>query len=308
MSKPDASLGELRREIDEIDDALHDLIMRRTAVVERVGETKRLSAGATSGQPVSPASPAPQSHLPGREAEIARRLIERHQGAFPKPALLRMWREMIAALSSLQAPLAVAVYLPPERPGYWDIARDHYGSQTPMTAHASAMQVLRALNAGNATVGVLPLPEQDDPDPWWRALIGADPGLPRIVARLPFAAAGNHRGDPLEALAIGFARLEPTGNDRSLIAVETLREVSRSAFKGALAPHGLDALSILTWRDPVHAGSWLNLIEIDGFTDAEDARFGALKEDVAGVVRHVTRLGGYPVPFSAAELGRAAKP
>jgi chorismate mutase / prephenate dehydratase len=303
MANPDAILGELRREIDEIDSALHDLIMRRTAIVERVGEVKRGASGAPADRA---AQPNPRGHLPGREAEILRRLAERHRGAFPKPALLRIWRELISALSVLQSPMAIAVYLPPDRPGYWDIARDHYGSQTPMTAHASPMQVLRALNAGTATVGILPLPQQDDPDPWWRALIGADNGLPRILARLPFGGAGNHRGESLEALAIGFAPLEPTGHDRTLLAVETMREVSRSAFKNALAPHGLEPLSSLTWRDPAHPDAWFNLIEIDGFAEGGDGRFAALCEELPDVVRHVTRLGGYPVPFNAAELSRAA--
>src|SRR5262249_42769292 len=168
------------------------------------------------------------------------------------------------------------------------------------------LQVLRALNAGSATVGVLPLPQQDDLDPWWRALIGADNGLPRILARLPFGGAGNHRGEPLEALSIGFAPLEPTGNDRTLLVVETLREVSRSAFKSALAPYGLDPLSILSWRDPANPDAWLNLIEIDGFAEGDDRRFIALCEDLPDVVRHVTRLGGYPVPFNANDLARAA--
>ena len=39
------SLDELRREIDRIDDAIHDLLMERTAVVEEVGQAKALMGG-----------------------------------------------------------------------------------------------------------------------------------------------------------------------------------------------------------------------------------------------------------------------
>ena len=41
MSASPPSLEELRREIDEIDDAIHDLLMRRAQVVEQVGIAKR---------------------------------------------------------------------------------------------------------------------------------------------------------------------------------------------------------------------------------------------------------------------------
>ena len=40
----DLSLDDLRREIDEIDDQLHDLLMRRTEIVGRVGAVKRLES------------------------------------------------------------------------------------------------------------------------------------------------------------------------------------------------------------------------------------------------------------------------
>ena len=38
-SKP--TLDDLRRQIDAIDDQMHDLIMRRTEVVEAIGKEKR---------------------------------------------------------------------------------------------------------------------------------------------------------------------------------------------------------------------------------------------------------------------------
>ena len=82
MSASPPSLEELRREIDEIDDAIHDLLMRRAQVVEQIGIAKR---------------PDNQIFRPGREAIILRRLAARHTGAFPIAVVVRIWREMIAA-------------------------------------------------------------------------------------------------------------------------------------------------------------------------------------------------------------------
>src|SRR6185437_15050923 len=116
MSNP--NLDDLRRRIDEIDDRLHDLLMQRTEVVEAVAASKRLDE-----------APALR---PGREAAIVRRLVARHAGHFPPGALVRMWREMFSAMVGLQTGFAVAVYVGEAGNGYWDLARDHFGSHSAM--------------------------------------------------------------------------------------------------------------------------------------------------------------------------------
>jgi chorismate mutase / prephenate dehydratase len=293
MSAAQNPLSELRHRIDEIDTALHDLIMRRTEIVQEIAAVKGASNGASF-------------HLPGREAEVLRRLIRRHQGAFPKPALVRIWRELISALIRLQGPFAVAVYAPDERLIYWDLARDHYGGLTPIMGHASTGQVVRAVTEGSASIGVLPVPEQDDPDPWWRALVGNDPKLPRVVARLPFGA-GNQRGEPREALAIALLTSESTGHDRSLLVIETLREISRSALKATLTGLGFEPVLLQAWREPSGSDRRLYLIEIAGYSVPEDPRLPRLVEEHREDVSQVWRIGGYAVPLTADELGLAKR-
>ena len=86
MSETIKPLDDLRREIDEIDSALHDLIMRRTRVVAQVAAAKGESNAA--------------NFIPGREVWVLRRLLARHEGAFPRHALVRIWREMISAFAA----------------------------------------------------------------------------------------------------------------------------------------------------------------------------------------------------------------
>ena len=93
MSETPKSLEDLRRDIDAVDDAIHDLIMRRTALVHAVRATK------SDGLALRP----------GREAVILRRLLARHRGAFPRPVLVRIWRELMGAMVRLQGPFSVAV-------------------------------------------------------------------------------------------------------------------------------------------------------------------------------------------------------
>src|SRR6476661_3448239 len=140
MSDTPSDLEQLRRRIDEIDDRLQDLLIERTDIVSRVGAHKRGSGGVAA-------------HQPAREAEIIRRLVLRNHGLLPPATLVRMWRELLAATVRLQGPFTVAIYSPPEAQGFWDIARDHYGSQTPMLAYSSTAQVIRAVTEGHAAIG-----------------------------------------------------------------------------------------------------------------------------------------------------------
>src|SRR4051812_13333278 len=177
---PDAppDLEILRRRIDEIDDRLHDLLIERMEIVSGVAAHKQQRGG------VAPYQPA-------REAEMLRRLVTRNRGAVPPASLVRIWRELLAATTSRQGPFTIAVYVPPQGPGCWDIARDHYGSHTPMLTFGSATQVIRAVAEERATVGVLPMPQEAEDDPWWRHLLSDRATAPHVMARLPFAGRGN---------------------------------------------------------------------------------------------------------------------
>src|SRR5207248_6970234 len=157
MSVTPSDLKGLRRRLDEIDDKLQDLLIDRAAIVSQVAASKK-----DRNQP---------AFQPAREADIIRRLVGRHRGAFPVANLVRMWREMLAATVRLQSPFSVAVFAPTDRPGFWDLARDHYGSNTPMLAYDTAAQVIRAVAGGTGSVGVLPLPQAGEPGPWWPDLL-----------------------------------------------------------------------------------------------------------------------------------------
>jgi len=286
MSTASPTLADLRRRIDELDDTLHDVLIERAAVVESVGRLKRADATAPL--------------RPGREAQILRRLMARHRGAFPKPILVRLWRELLAGSLAIQADLHVAVYASEKSVGLWDLARDHYGSQTAMSGFRSTGEVLRAVGDGRATLGVLPVPGQSDVEPWWHFLAAGEAPVLRIIARLPFGALGNARSDDCDAFVIGAIEPEESGADRSLYVIETGDDVSRTRLLSALGSVGRP-VSVLAATD-AEAGAVTQLVEFDGWIAGDDAR---LKDALAGLgdrVLHCTWLGGYAQPLSAAEL------
>jgi chorismate mutase/prephenate dehydratase len=286
------SLNALRGEIDAIDEEIHDLLMRRARVVEEVGASK----GDTES-----------AHRPGREARIIRRLVDRHAGAFPKPALARVWREILAATVRLQGPFSVAVYEPENSWGFGDLARGHYGSLTPVTAHESAHRVIDEVMRAKATVGVLPIPGIDDTAPWWPYLMSGDAATPLVIARLPFAGPGNSRTDGLEALVISRVSPEATGRDRSFIALDAEEGYALSSLGLSLAETGLPVTLTALWNDNEHRNTSVYLAEVDDFVATDDRRLKLFTDSTTLSVKRVVVLGSYAVPLTPADLAPAKR-
>jgi chorismate mutase-like protein len=269
MNTPAPDLAALRRDIDRIDEAIHDLLMQRTESVLGIAEAKR-----SSGDPVL---------RPAREAEVLRRLVARHKGAFPKPALVRLWREIMAGHIHVQTKFSLAVLAQEGQEALIRLGHDHFGAATPSRRHERAGEVLREVIDGVASVGILPLPRDEDPEPWWAALAGNEKNTPRIVARLPFAPDGRPGA---EALAVAPIAQEPSGRDHSYIVIESANPLSRHALTETLQGAGLAPVFLATFGA-------LHLAEIGDFVAAGDARLARV-----GAVA----IGGYAVPFAAEEL------
>jgi len=285
--RADKQLDALRREIDTIDSDIHDLLMKRTKIVEKVRDHKR-------GQKVK--------IRPAREAEILYRLTARHEGVFPKREITNIWREIIVATLSIEGPFSVAVYMPTEASGFWDVARDQYGSFTPMAGHTSLGSVINTVRTQEATVGVLPLPVRDDPDPWWPHLVTDAADAPKVIARLPFAGPANVREEGLEALVICPVPHEAAGRDRSLFVLEMNEEETLTQLGKNLAAFDLPVTFSASWRDAQVPGAWAYLVEVDGFAAADDARIARFVEGSNIPVTRVVALGGYATPLTAEEL------
>ncbi len=294
MSDGKTTLDDLRGEIDQIDTALHDLLMRRAALAEQIGQAKLPG-------PAQGAGKGPAVYLrPGREASVLRRLVRRHSGPFPVTSLVRLWREIMSSLLRLQGPFSVAVLSggPDTPPGLWDLARDHYGAATPMIACQSVSQVMREVSEGRATVGVLPFPEQGEAAPWWPMLLGAGPDEPRVFARLPFYEPASDRGATLSAVAIARVAPEATGEDRSLLVIETSEELSRARLTSSLSTAGLPPVYIV---DAPRSGVARYLAEIDGFIAPNDGRLAQFAAAVGPSLMHVVTLGAYAATLSDEE-------
>lgn len=274
-------LAALRRRIDAIDDRLHDLLLERARVVEEVGRVKRQGDGSY--------------FRPGREAQVLRRLIARHSGSFPRPALVRIWREIMSGATAMQDQLNVAV-----SQDCWDLARDHFGSVTPLLPLPDAAETILAIIEGRAALGVLPVAGDEMAAPWWLDLVAAAEPKPRVVARLPFGAIGNAAGTVADAFVVAAMEPEASGDDCTLIAV--VADSGGTDLTAAFRDANFDATPlarVATAKGAAH------LVEVGHALAPQDRRLGSVHDRLGPGVR-LTWLGLYARPLPDAAVGAVA--
>src|SRR5205085_3355562 len=190
MAKP-PTLADLRREIDRIDEGMHRLLMERGDVIDTLIATKKT---AESGSAFRPAC----------EADMMRRLVERHKGLLPLDTVEIIWRVIIATFTYVQAPFSVHAALSAGEAAMRDTARFHFGFTVPYVTHMGASGVVAAVAASRGDIGLVPA--AGGGSAWWTALEGD--GAPKIIARLPFVERADH---PAGLPVFGFARPNPDG-------------------------------------------------------------------------------------------------
>jgi chorismate mutase/prephenate dehydratase len=264
-------LSKLRAELDRIDDAIHDLLIERSGVVEKVARSGKTAA-----------------FRPGREADIVRRLVAQHSGNLPPRTLFRMWRELLAGTTGMQTKVTVAVCETGAGAVLTSLAREHFGTATAMRVHSSPAQALNDVSSGVATIAVLPLPNDADSarDDWWATLANRTPRL-FLIARLPFWAEG---APGAQALVVAATSPDASAADRSFLVVELDNDVSRDRLAQILTAAGLSLGLILLRRD---AGNAVALVEVVGLLTDDDPRLAALGK----TVRRPAVLGFYAEPI-----------
>jgi chorismate mutase / prephenate dehydratase len=156
---------------------------------------------------------------------------------------------------------------------------------------------------GTGSVGVLPLPEAGEPDPWWPQLLSTTDDPPRVIARLPFGARGNSRADT-DALVIGCSGQDESGLDRTLLGAKFSTAISLPRISEALATAGL----VCTFLACEGGGRGVHLIEVEGFVPVSDRRLDAFRSELGAAFERLLPLGGYAAPLSPPALatkGRA---
>lgn len=275
------TLAGLRKELDRLDDALHDLLMDRAVVVGQVGEFGNKGRVALR---------------PGREAAIIRRLLARHTGRFPPRSLVRVWRELICGNTALQGALLLAVCDPDPAAAYTAVAREHFGPLAALHVHRTPGQAIGEVSSGTASAAILPMPAEGEAPAiaWWTALLHKDDPRIHVTARLPFWAPRPEGAPKMQALLVCAVPPDPSGADRSLLGLEVPLDVSRARLAQALTAAGFEPGVTILRRDP--GGSVAQVLaDVAGFVADGDPRLAA----VVPVLQPPIVVGAYAVPLGS---------
>lgn len=137
-------LAPLRERIDSIDRQILELINQRAQVAIEVGEVKH---------ELDESGPVLK---PEREASLIRHLQELNEGPCLAESVEAIWKEIISACRGLERRLVVA-YLGPQGSFSEQAALEQYGHSIDRYLCNSFDEVFRAVEAGQADIGVVPV-------------------------------------------------------------------------------------------------------------------------------------------------------
>jgi chorismate mutase len=171
----DSSLAALRTEIDHIDETMHGLLMQRGEIIDRLIAVKQTQESGSAFRPA-------------REAEMMRRLVDRHHGILPLDTAESIWRVIISTFTYVQSPFAIHADLTGNPAAMRDSARFHFGFTVPFVAHMGAAGVVAAVSESRGDLGLVNA--EAGGGAWWSAL--EFDSAPKIIARLPFVDREDH--------------------------------------------------------------------------------------------------------------------
>lgn len=135
-------LEELRKEIDQIDDGLIQLLNKRMDIVQKVGELKRSDKSAI--------------YRPEREKAIVDRLVANSNGILNRAAIEAIFFEIFAVSRNYELPERIA-YLGPEGSFTHQAAESRYGAMSDYIPLDSIPAVFEAVKTSRARFGVVPI-------------------------------------------------------------------------------------------------------------------------------------------------------
>lgn len=136
-------LDDLRKKIDDLDDAILAILEQRTHVVDDIAAEKR-RVGAAS------------FHDPERERKLLDRVAAKGAGRFPREAIRAVFREIMSGCLSLEQPMKVA-FLGPEGTFSHMAARHLFGLAARYREATTIEGVFDSVRRGHSDCGVVPI-------------------------------------------------------------------------------------------------------------------------------------------------------
>ncbi|MCQ2913915.1 MAG: chorismate mutase [Alphaproteobacteria bacterium] len=280
LNSNEQQLAELRNKIDQIDDSILSLLIERTNVSKKIGQTKNNTSFALRH---------------AREAQIMRRLWGKSGDSLDKDTMIRIWREIISSSVNLQTQMNVAVFVSERgKSKTLELAKPYFGTKSAYIPCRSINMVFKMLETNDANVGIVSLNE--DSNCWWYALSHDIQRILSVFVKLPITNTGIKIAEGNTIFGVSKMPFESSGNDRSLLVVETDGTISLSTLDLLIKSVGLPTNAIYdTFAPDMMRKAYL--FEIDEYINDEDNRLLEIKKKSEDKVILTKVIGGFPAPL-----------
>jgi len=137
------SLDKLRKQIDQLDVKLVELLNERVSVALEIGKTKKEQGG--------------EIYVPSREKAVFEKISKLNQeGPLPDKSARAIYREIMSAALALESNLRIC-YLGPPATFTHQAARSKFGASVEYHPAGSIADVFASVENGNADYGVVPI-------------------------------------------------------------------------------------------------------------------------------------------------------
>jgi chorismate mutase / prephenate dehydratase len=191
MNTPQPDISQVRRDIDAIDAALAELIVKRCNLSAQVAAAKRAKGDESFGW------------RPAREVEILRTLM-RDQASLNPELAFHVWRALISANLAAQGPLTIVTTA-----AQLAQAKAAFSVGVSPQIRANYEEVFVTLTTDDHAIGILPWPDESD---WWVTIMDTRFSALHVCAASPIL------GQSPQVLLVSARRPEPASEDIALIA------------------------------------------------------------------------------------------
>jgi len=136
-------LSDLRRQIDDLDAQMLDLLNRRASLAIEIGKRKEQASSASI-------------FAPDRERRVMDHILGRNTGPLPEDSLRSIYREIFSSMRALEKPLTVAYWGPPATNTHLASIRK-FGSSTTFVPADTIADVFEEVQKQHADFGVVPI-------------------------------------------------------------------------------------------------------------------------------------------------------
>jgi chorismate mutase len=268
------TLADLRVDIDRIDASMHQLLMERGQIIDRLIAIKARQGGGSAFRPA-------------REAAMMRALAERHHGKLPLDTVEGIWRIIISTFTYVQSHYSVHVDMSRGDAPMRDSARFHFGFTVPCVPHHGAGGVIDAVAQASGDLGMFAVDGGVGAGAWWARL--SPPSAPKIIARLPMVERPDH---PAGMPAFVIAKPLAEGAARDIVIECVTLDRWRGGYPDALGALGGEIIGNAA------DGMGLSLLIARPGALASDAAPRALREAGAGDLKAV-EIGAHAARFDS---------